>query len=168
MEYRIPSNRLSPKKRRESNPIGITELVKIIKHIKRPDVFMAVFMSWAFGLRREEVINLKCADISIENKQVKVVQGKYSKDRYIPIIDDRYIEIIQNWLKKNKDEYFVTSYENKSKRLSKTVLYKYYSNALKEVKLDVVEYHAKGGKPRYKHNFHSLNNLFSFQHAYTD
>lgn len=37
------------------------------------------------GLRNSEVINLRAGDIDIINGNVKVVQGKGKKDRYIPI-----------------------------------------------------------------------------------
>lgn len=160
--FRIPNNRLSIRKRKEPNAISLVELTKLVKQIHRPDLMMAVFISWIFGLRREEVINLKCSDILLEQKQIKVVDGKFGKDRYIPIIDDRYIPILQKWLKMHKNnEYFISSFESKEPQISKTALYVSFEHALDKAGLNIIEYEQNNGRKRRKYNFHSLRHGFA-------
>lgn len=161
MNARVPKSKLCVFKRTEPNAVGISDLVKLIDVIKAPDIIMAVFMSWAFGLRREELINLKKKDILLESRQIKVIQGKFSKDRYIPILDQRYIPIIEKWIKINKDsEYFISSFSG-GDRMSENTLYTKYSRALKRAGLKIKEYEYGMGRTRWKYNFHSLRHGFA-------
>lgn len=50
------------------------------------------------GLRRQEVIKLKLNDVSLENKTIFINQGKWSKDRIIPMNNRLYI-YLQEYLK---------------------------------------------------------------------
>lgn len=50
------------------------------------------------GLRRQEVIKLKLNDVSLENRSIFINQGKWSKDRIIPINSKLYT-ILQEYLK---------------------------------------------------------------------
>ena len=46
----------------------------------------AIFSMFVFaGLRKKELLNLKCTDVDIENLTIFVRQGKGSKDRVVPI-----------------------------------------------------------------------------------
>jgi integrase/recombinase XerD len=40
---------------------------------------------YSTGLRRQELINLKCEDLDVEHQLVRVTQGKMRKDRVVPI-----------------------------------------------------------------------------------
>lgn len=160
MNVKVPKSKLGVFKRTEPNAIGIFDLVKIVDSIKSPDIIMAVFMSWAFGLRREELINLKKKDILFESRQIKVVQGKFSKDRYIPILDQRYIPIMEKWIKLNKDsEYFISSFSGGG-RVSENILYEKFSRALRRAGLKIKEYEY-GRRTKWKYNFHSLRHGFA-------
>ncbi len=46
----------------------------------------AIFSTFVFaGLRKKELLNLKCTDVDIENLSIFINQGKGSKDRIIPM-----------------------------------------------------------------------------------
>jgi site-specific recombinase XerD len=46
---------------------------------------------WWLGIRRSELIQLDVRDLDVERKRVTVQEGKGSKTRVIPIIDDEYL-----------------------------------------------------------------------------
>lgn len=53
------------------------------------------------GLRRQEVIKLKRNDVSLEDKTIFINQGKWSKDRYIPI-NARLHQILSDYLRERE------------------------------------------------------------------
>jgi site-specific recombinase XerD len=65
------------------------------------------------GLRRKEVINLKYGEISVENRTIFVNQGKWGKDRIIPMnsrLQSVLFEFIQQRKRLGKESiYFFTS-----------------------------------------------------------
>lgn len=62
----------------------------------------AVIATMLFGgLRKQEVINLKLSDVSLENKVIFVQQGKGSKDRMVPI-NARLSKIYQEYLRERE------------------------------------------------------------------
>ncbi|PLX27166.1 hypothetical protein C0583_04670 [Candidatus Parcubacteria bacterium] len=59
----------------------------------------AIFATFIFaGLRRQELLNLKFADVDLENLTIFVRQGKGSKDRIIPM-NYRLAEILKTYLR---------------------------------------------------------------------
>ncbi len=77
-------------------------------------IFATIIMA---GLRKNEIINLRCVDIDIENLSIFIRQGKGSKDRIVPI-NYKLAEILSKYekerkrLKKTCPEYFVSLYKN--------------------------------------------------------
>ena len=58
------------------------------------------------GLRVSEVVNLRCRDISFSNLNIRVVDGKYNRDRDIPI-PPFMLEILDRWNEiRPKSEWF--------------------------------------------------------------
>jgi site-specific recombinase XerD len=49
------------------------------------------------GLRNSELEKLRIEDIDIINGNVKVVQGKGSKDRYVPLPSDEFVEELKKY-----------------------------------------------------------------------
>ena len=50
------------------------------------------------GLRNSELINLKIEDIDLINGNVKVVQGKGKKDRYVPIPNKEFADELERYI----------------------------------------------------------------------
>ena len=79
----------------------------------------AIFATFIFaGLRKSELLNLKYADVDLENNSIFVRQGKGSKDRVVPICQalsyslQRYL-VDRARLNKDCPEFFVSLNRNK-------------------------------------------------------
>jgi len=51
------------------------------------------------GLRKGEMVRLKCTDVDLENMAIFIRQGKWHKDRVIPICDTLGI-VLKNYMGK--------------------------------------------------------------------
>lgn len=99
------------------------KLLEIVYHYPYSDKFLryrnhAIFSMFLFaGLRKNELLNLKLADVDIENLTIFVSQGKGNKDRIIPMSFTlaqtlkRYLEERKR-LKKTCPAFFVSFYRN--------------------------------------------------------
>jgi len=79
----------------------------------------AIFATYIFaGLRKSELLNLKLADVDLENNSIFVNQGKGSKDRVVPICQSlaftlkRYV-VDRQRLGKDCPEFFTSLNRNK-------------------------------------------------------
>jgi len=99
----LQSHRLLKTKSKTITPFSKKELNKLSRFFSQNDSFEEVrdyFMIellYATGIRRAELIGIKCSDINIENKTVKVL-GKRNKERYIPLLDS-LIPLLNNYKK---------------------------------------------------------------------
>lgn len=73
-----------------------TKLPVILNHTELKELFAApkllkqrvvLALVYSAGLRGQEVINLKISDIDFERKTIHIRQGKYKKDRIVPLSD---------------------------------------------------------------------------------
>ena len=63
------------------------------------------------GLRVSEVSNLKCSDVCINKRKLRIVDGKNGKDRDL-IIPGYTLELLENWIAvKPKGKYFFCTLE---------------------------------------------------------
>ncbi len=82
LEYRLPSKLTKQEAFR---------LLEIIYNYPYQKQFMrhrnhAIFSTFIFaGIRKSELMNLKYTDVDMENRVIRIVQGKGSKDRVIPM-----------------------------------------------------------------------------------
>ncbi len=67
------------------NVLGSDEVASLISCITHTKHLTVVIVLYAAGLRLSEALNLKLQDIDSARMQLKVVQGKGRKDRYVPI-----------------------------------------------------------------------------------
>ncbi|MBT4410883.1 MAG: tyrosine-type recombinase/integrase, partial [Bacteroidetes bacterium] len=68
------------------DPEEINEyLVSLARDPKSPS--RSSFKHMVYGLRGQEVINLKISDIDFERKTIHIRQSKYKKDRIVPLAD---------------------------------------------------------------------------------
>ena len=70
-------------------------LLKTVVNLKHKCM---LFIVYSGGLRRSEVVNLKVSDIDFDRKQIRIRQGKGSKDRYT-ILSDKAAEVVKQYLK---------------------------------------------------------------------
>lgn len=73
-------------------PFSSDEVLKLLNtpydesdYIQSRD-FLIIELFYATGIRREELINLKLADVDLSNKVIKVL-GKRKKERIVPLVD---------------------------------------------------------------------------------
>jgi len=66
------------------NKSELKELFKAPTLLKHRIVLTLIYSA---GLRSQEVINLKLSDIDYERKTIHIRQGKYKKDRIVPLSD---------------------------------------------------------------------------------
>lgn len=88
-----------PRKSRKL-PIALAheEVKKLLQEVRLGDCRMALILIYSCGLRLQECMNLKVADVDGSRKMLRVDQGKGAKDRYIPI-PDRTLELLRGyWL----------------------------------------------------------------------
>lgn len=69
-------------------------LLKTVKNLKHKCI---LYITYSGGLRKSEVVNLKVSDIDFDRKQIRVRQGKGSKDRYT-ILSDKAAEVTRQYL----------------------------------------------------------------------
>lgn len=82
LKTKLPS---IPKKNRLPLVLSQSECKRLISTpLKYRDRYLIAFM-YSSGLRINEVSNLKLADIDTDRMQIRVVQSKGNKDRYIPL-----------------------------------------------------------------------------------
>jgi site-specific recombinase XerD len=98
-------------------------LLEIVYHYPYDNQFLryrnhAILATLMFaGLRRSELLNLKLADVDLENLAIFINQGKGSKDRFVPISFtlaqslQRYI-VERKRLNKTSPEFFVSLTHN--------------------------------------------------------
>jgi site-specific recombinase XerD len=73
--------------------------------------YAIIIMIYRAGLRVQEICNLALSDVDFENGLIYVQQGKYSKDRYVPM-DNDIIKACQEWLKvRPESEHFFCTLE---------------------------------------------------------
>lgn len=87
-------------KQRESDYLSQEEFNELRDAIENPVIRAVVETIFYSGMRISEATNLKMADVSLENKMIKIKNGKGNKDRDIPISDK-----LGRILKKYQDEF---------------------------------------------------------------
>lgn len=131
--YQTPFNFDLPyAKRHKKLPVVLSgsEIRKILESVKNAKHRLLIALSYGAGLRVSEVINLRVADIDIEELTIHLKQAKGKKDR-ITIFPERLESNIQNLIAgKDKNE-FVFASERGGKLTTRTAQ-KVFANALKK------------------------------------
>jgi len=83
---------LPKKARRQALPQSMSDedFTKLISQLdqkkeRHKEAKVAFLLAYESGLRISEIINLKKEDINLERKSIFVKEGKYSKDRVVPL-----------------------------------------------------------------------------------
>jgi len=76
-----------PKKEKRKKPLPIEinerEYVNLLQYTRRMHHKIAFMLAWESGLRISEVMHLQKKDIDVENKRIRINEGKGCKDRIV-------------------------------------------------------------------------------------
>lgn len=81
----------------------VLALIQKTRNIKHRTI---VALLYAAGLRISELLNLRLADVNLERKQIRIVQAKGRKDRYV-VLPDSFILLYNNYLVAYTPKYYV-------------------------------------------------------------
>jgi site-specific recombinase XerD len=136
-------------KRSKKLPVFLsrTEIKKIIEATENPKYRLMISLGYACGLRVSEVVDLKVADLDIDELVVHIKGAKGKKDR-ISILPERLQNDLRNIIAgKNNDDFVFAS--NRGGKLTTTSLQKMFRKSLAKAKVN---------KPA---TFHSLRHSFA-------
>ncbi|MCR4279036.1 MAG: tyrosine-type recombinase/integrase, partial [bacterium] len=136
-------------KRNKKLPIILSraDIEKIIVETENPKYRLMIALGYGCGLRVSEVINLKVADLDIDDLVVHIKNAKGKKDR-ISVLPERLKNDLRNMIAgKNAGEFVFHS--NRGGKLTVTSLQKMFRKSLEKTKIN---------KPA---TFHSLRHSFA-------
>lgn len=100
-------------------PIDKQYLLIHINNIKNAKHKMIISLAYSVGLRSSEIINLKIEDIDSKRMQIKIIQSKGKKDRFVPLSTNILVQLRQYYIQykpaiylfngQNKAQYSATS-----------------------------------------------------------
>lgn len=144
------------KRRKYPNVFFKNEMVKLFDHINTPKTMMATFMAFFCALRISEVAKLRWTDIDLDNKRLKVVEGKNYKDGFVPI-SSVCIPVLQKWKLMNPDEeYFLPSDIYGMPHYTKSGIYKDYKKAMERAGMFKPIHEDGCGRVQHQYKFHTL------------
>jgi len=150
------SQRKKKKRKKYPNVFFKNEIVKLFNNIEDPKLMIGTFLAFFCALRISELCELKWQDIDLENKRLKVVNGKNYKDGFVPI-SSICIQILKKWKLMNpEEEYFLPSDQNNKKHIQTCSLRKSYKLALKKAGLHIPTEKNSAGFQQYQYKFHTL------------
>ena len=87
-----------PKKRRKL-PVVLSpeEVIAVLRYTANLKHRTALALIYSSGLRINELLNLKVADVDLIRKQVRIVQSKGWKDRYV-VLSEKFLILFHNYL----------------------------------------------------------------------
>ena len=135
-------------------------LLKMYKEMKNPRYFMGCLLGFFCGMRIGEVCGLKKEDINLDRMTLKVVQGKGSKDRIIPLPQDMF-KPLKAYMEMIEGEHLFPSRENKEGHMCTRLLSKYFNEILHKCNYNYIMYNDSRGIPRFKFRFHSLRHSYA-------
>jgi integrase/recombinase XerC len=125
-------------------PFSKTEIVEVLEDFGEEDFVslrnkLIVELFYSTGIRRIELINIKVANINLEEKSIRVL-GKRNKERQVPLIASvfetllKYIKV-KDEINPNQEYLFITEKGNKIyETLVYRIINKYFSNVSSKVK----------------------------------
>lgn len=128
-------------------PFSTEEVLKLLdtsyntRNFEESRDFLMIELFYATGIRREELINIKLNDISLESQTIKVL-GKRNKERIVPLVSSiikhisQYLVLRDEFAVPNIEELFITT---KGKKIYPSLVYRviksYFSKVSMKVKI---------------------------------
>ncbi|WP_340202817.1 tyrosine-type recombinase/integrase [Ascidiimonas sp. W6] len=118
-------------------PFSLSEMEKVLAHLKGKQDFesvrdcLIVELFYTTGIRRSELINLKCGDVNKSERIIKVL-GKRNKERIIPLLnaltDDikNYLVLRKTVSNETSDDFFFL--RKNGNKLYETLVYRIINN----------------------------------------
>lgn len=159
----VDKRKLRKKRTRRKIPSVLTKehLIKLFDAIDNPNLAVSCMVSLFCGLRIAEVSRLQWEEIDLEKRELKVVCGKGSKDRYCNI-PEQCISILAKYKRfiGNKTPFLFPSQKNDKCKLPTTISQE-YMRALDKAELHIQVSTSKHGRPMYKYSFHTLRHTYA-------
>lgn len=111
------------------------QLKALVDTIDSPKIMMATLLGFFLGLRISEVCKLKKKDFDFENKRVKIIDSKFSKDRYVPVMCEGLIPLIKDYFEMVPGESLMCSKGRYGEKMSEKHLGRYSTATLRKVDL---------------------------------
>lgn len=144
------------KRKRFPNVFFKKEITALFDNMEDIKTMMASFLAFFCALRISEVCKLKWQNIDLENKRLKVVDGKNHKDGFIPI-SSVCIPILKKWRQINPEaEYFLQGEAKGLPFLSSHALLERFKVALSKANLEIPTEKNAGGNQQHQYKFHTL------------
>lgn len=147
------------KGRKLPNVLNKKQLINIFSIIDETDMFVACLLALCCGLRVSEVSNLKKQNIDFESEKIKVVQGKFSKDRYV-MLPNKLKPVLEKWLRVNPESEYVIPAMYK-KQINKAQISQKFKDYLKKAGLQIKTFVTEHGQQRYAYSFHTLRHTYA-------
>ncbi|MBI4448793.1 tyrosine-type recombinase/integrase [Candidatus Woesearchaeota archaeon] len=155
----VPLSKNQERKRRRRkypNVFFRQELTKLFDMLDNPKTMVAAFLTFFCALRISEVCKLQWVDINLDERRLKVVDGKNHKDGFIPI-SPLAIPILRKWRSMNPSEKYVFPSDKYSPGFYQSnSLLKDYKKALAKAGLNVSTEKNRAGKQLHQYKFHTL------------
>jgi site-specific recombinase XerD len=78
----------------------------MLRNTSSPRNYIIIYILFMLGLRNNELRSLRIEDIDFVERNVKVVQGKGKKDRYIPM-PNPLVDPLQKWIGGRKNGWLI-------------------------------------------------------------
>lgn len=153
------------KRKRLPDYLDVPKLRKLFKAIDNPIYAVAFAICFFCGLRVSEACSLKKSDLNLEQRRLKVVNGKNGKDRFIPI-PAAIIRPLGMWMKHTgNSSYVFPSRSNayatiENKHIQRNELRRRFNSY--SYKAEINEVVGKDAKGRNKHRYY----VHSLRHSY--
>ncbi|MBN2421044.1 tyrosine-type recombinase/integrase, partial [Candidatus Woesearchaeota archaeon] len=144
------------KRKKFPNVFFKKELIAVFSKIDEPKIIVGAFLAFFCALRISEVCKLKWQNIDLEQKRLKVVDGKNHKDGFVPI-SSICIPVLQKWKALNEgEEYFLPVEDHLEPHLSTNGLLKSFKRALDKAGLNIETEKNAAGWYQHQYKFHTL------------
>jgi integrase/recombinase XerD len=151
----------TPKRRILPDAFDHTQIKTLVDVIDNPKIMMATLLGFFFGLRISEVCKLRKKDFDFENKRVKIIDSKFNKDRYVPIICDKLVPIIQDYFEMISGQHLMYSKMKTGGPMSSKTLRQMFERYLEIAGLRIPDFTDSIGRTRHKYRFHTLRHSIS-------
>ncbi len=144
------------KRKRFPNVFFKKEINAVFSAMEDPKTMVGAFLTFFCALRQNEVCTMKWQDIDLENKQVKVVDGKCHKDGFIPL-SPVAVPVLKKWRQLHpNEEYFLPPDSNDHPYMQNKALRNKFQKALKDAGLLIPTEKNASGNQQHQYKFHTL------------